>query len=85
MSIGVFYLIFIGANLTFFPLHFMGLMGCPRRYIDYPDFMGGWNSISSFGSILSLFGVFLFVSSWVFSCESVLEVIFSAAPSSAKE
>lgn len=56
-----FWTIFVGVNVTFMPMHFLGLSGMPRRYVDYPDSFEGWNMVASFGSWVSFYSALLFV------------------------
>lgn len=63
-----FWVSFVGVNITFFPMHFLGLMGMPRRIPDYPDIFSYWNYWSSFGSYLTVVGILVFVVNLYMAC-----------------
>jgi len=62
-----FWTTFIGVNICFFPQHFLGLAGMPRRYIDYPDALAGWNAVSSFGAYFSFASTLFFVGMLIYT------------------
>lgn len=55
-----FILFFIGVNITFFPMHFLGLSGMPRRIAEYPTIFTIWNNVASFGALLSTIATIIF-------------------------
>ncbi len=57
----MFWVMFAGVNITFFPMHFLGISGMPRRIPDFPDEYSLWNSVASFGSFVSVWSVIYFI------------------------
>nr|YP_009185880.1 cytochrome c oxidase subunit I [Myrmecocephalus concinnus]ALO70713.1 cytochrome c oxidase subunit 1 [Myrmecocephalus concinnus] len=76
---------FIGVNLTFFPQHFLGLAGMPRRYSDYPDAYTSWNIISSIGSLISLMSIIFLLFIFWESFSSMRKSLYSLNLSSSIE
>jgi len=71
-----FWTFFLGVNVTFFPMHFLGLSGMPRRIPDYPDAFTCWNAVSSLGSTLSFVSLFIFFIS-IYICFTQKNVIYA--------
>ena len=80
-----FMMIFTGVNLTFFPIHFLGLRGIPRRYSDYPDYYTGWNLVARVGSIISIVAVLFLIFTIVEAFRSKRPILYNIYLSSSLE
>nr|YP_010385508.1 cytochrome c oxidase subunit I [Halotydeus destructor]UPN63252.1 cytochrome oxidase subunit 1 [Halotydeus destructor] len=80
-----FYLMFLGVNMTFFPQHFLGLNGMPRRYSDYPNSFTTWNIVSSMGSYISMVSIFMFIYLMWEAMVTKRKTIFNQSPNSFNE
>ena len=76
---------FIGVNTTFFPMHFLGLAGIPRRYSDFPDYFMGWNFLARIGSMVSIFSVVLLLYTLWEAIVSQRPILFYISPASRVE
>nr|QEJ81540.1 cytochrome c oxidase subunit 1 [Diaphanes sp. FM11] len=80
-----FFSMFIGVNMTFFPQHFLGLAGMPRRYSEYPDVYSVWNMVSSIGSLVSTASIIFFIVIVWESISNKNKTVFSYNTSSSLE
>jgi cytochrome c oxidase subunit 1 len=64
LSLVQFFVLFIGVNLTFFPIHFLGVQGMPRRYREYSPIFSYWHSVASFGRVIRIVAALLLFFIW---------------------